>query len=113
MMRDRIKAGLARARAQGKRLGRPPVPPEVEQAIRDARAEGKGMLKIAKGLPLAGVLMVELRAFQVRAASTGRTHGCTRLFCINVKTTLANRAPSTHGDRRKCPNARICDRCWL
>ncbi len=50
MMRDRIKAGLARARAQGKRLGRPPVPPEVEQAIRDARAEGKGMLKIAREL---------------------------------------------------------------
>ncbi len=50
MMRDRIKAGLARARAQGKRLGRPPVPPEVEQAIRDARAEGKGMLKIGREL---------------------------------------------------------------
>ena len=50
MMRDRIKAGLAQARAQGKRLGRPPVPPEVEQAIRDARAEGKGMLKIAREL---------------------------------------------------------------
>ena len=40
----------ARARAQGKRLGRPPVPPEVEQAIRNARAEGKGMLKIAHEL---------------------------------------------------------------
>ena len=50
MMRDRIKAGLARARAQGKRLGRPPVSPEVEQAIRDARAEGKGMLKIGREL---------------------------------------------------------------
>ncbi len=50
IMRDRIKAGLARARAQGKRLGCPPVSPEVEQAIRDARAEGKGMLKIAREL---------------------------------------------------------------
>ncbi len=50
MMRDRIKAGLARARAQGKRLGRPPVSPAVEQAIRDARAEGKGMLKIGREL---------------------------------------------------------------
>jgi DNA invertase Pin-like site-specific DNA recombinase len=50
MMRDRIKAGLARARAQGRRLGRPPVPPAVEQAIRDARAEGKGMLKIGREL---------------------------------------------------------------
>ena len=50
MMRDRIKAGLARARAQGRRLGRPPVSPAVEQAIRDARAEGKGMLKIGREL---------------------------------------------------------------
>ena len=29
-------------------------------------------------------------------ASTGRTHDCTRPPCTNVKTTLANREPSTH-----------------
>jgi DNA invertase Pin-like site-specific DNA recombinase len=48
MIRSRVNAGLARARAQGKRLGRPPISPAKERAIRSALAEGgKGMLKIA------------------------------------------------------------------
>ena len=47
IMRDRINAGLARARAQGKRLGRPPVAPEVEQRIRARLAEGVGVCKVA------------------------------------------------------------------
>ncbi len=50
IMSERIHAGLARARAEGKALGRPRVKPEVEQAIRDARSQGKGMLKIAREL---------------------------------------------------------------
>ncbi len=33
-------------------------------------------------------------------ASTGRTHDCTRPACINVKTNLANREPSTHDPLR-------------
>ena len=32
----------------------------------------------------------------METASTGRTHDCTRPICINVKTTLAKREPSTH-----------------
>ena len=48
MIRDRIHAGLSRARSQGKRLGRPRVPYTTERAIRAARAEGKGILKIAR-----------------------------------------------------------------
>ena len=48
MIRERVKAGLERARSQGKRLGRPRVSPETERAIMDARATGKGMLKIAR-----------------------------------------------------------------
>jgi DNA invertase Pin-like site-specific DNA recombinase len=48
MIVERVKAGLSRARAQGKRLGRPTVSPAKEGAIRSALAEGKmGMLKIA------------------------------------------------------------------
>ncbi len=50
IMRERVNAGLERARAEGKTLGRPRVSAEVEQAIRDARAQGKGMLKIAREL---------------------------------------------------------------
>ncbi len=48
MIQERINAGLQRARAEGKKLGRPRIPVETEQAIRTARAQGKGILKIAR-----------------------------------------------------------------
>src|SRR3954453_14197068 len=48
MIRSRINAGLARAKAEGKKLGRPATKPDTEQAIREALAAGNmGMLKIA------------------------------------------------------------------
>jgi DNA invertase Pin-like site-specific DNA recombinase len=48
---ERINAGLSRARSQGKHLGRPTsVTSKTEQKIRDLRAEGLGMRKIAKQL---------------------------------------------------------------
>lgn len=50
MIQERVRAGLARARAQGKRLGRPKVGPTVEVAVRAARAKGKGIRKIASEL---------------------------------------------------------------
>ena len=50
MIRERVLAGLERARRQGKRLGRPKVPPEIEGAVRVARADGKGLRKIAREL---------------------------------------------------------------
>ena len=50
MMQERIKAGLARARAQGKRLGRPRVSKAVEARIRAERRAGKGKKKIAREL---------------------------------------------------------------
>jgi len=37
MIRERVNAGLARARAKGKRLGRPPVAPSIEAKIREPR----------------------------------------------------------------------------
>lgn len=48
MIVERVKAGLARARAEGKRLGRPKVPLRTEAAIRRLRAEGLGIKTIAK-----------------------------------------------------------------
>ncbi len=49
MIQERVKAGLARARAQGKKLGRPKsITPETEAAILYARFQGKGIRKIAK-----------------------------------------------------------------
>jgi DNA invertase Pin-like site-specific DNA recombinase len=47
---ERINAGLQRARAQGKQLGRPAVSSKVEDGIRKLRAAGAGKLKIAKTL---------------------------------------------------------------
>ncbi len=50
MMRERIKAGLARARAEGKVFGRPRVSEKVEAAIRAARRKGTGIRRIAREL---------------------------------------------------------------
>jgi DNA invertase Pin-like site-specific DNA recombinase len=47
MIQERVRAGLARPKAQGKKLGRPPVAPDVEKAIRKSLAAGNGILKTA------------------------------------------------------------------
>jgi len=50
MIRERVIAGLCRAREQGVTLGRPKVTGRVEVAIRQRLAAGDGMLRIAKAL---------------------------------------------------------------
>lgn len=50
IIRERIKSGLARARAEGKVFGRPRVSGQVEAAIRAARRKGTGMRRIAREL---------------------------------------------------------------
>jgi DNA invertase Pin-like site-specific DNA recombinase len=52
MIRQRINAGLSRAKAQGKRLGRPKVPNAVERQAQRHLAKGLGILKVAKTLGL-------------------------------------------------------------
>ena len=51
MIQERVRAGMARARAKGTKsgnaIGRPSVSSEVEDRIRKLRADGMGMLKIA------------------------------------------------------------------
>ena len=48
MIRERVKSGLERAKAQGKILGRPPIDPRREAAILDDLREGKaGIIKLA------------------------------------------------------------------
>jgi DNA invertase Pin-like site-specific DNA recombinase len=58
MIRERVNAGLARARAKGTTLGRPKTAPRVEQRIRDLAAEGVGKLKTARTLGV-GVSVVQ------------------------------------------------------
>jgi DNA invertase Pin-like site-specific DNA recombinase len=50
MIRERVNAGLARAKDKGIRLGRRPVKASVEARIRELRAEGIGILKIGRTL---------------------------------------------------------------
>ncbi len=51
MIRERVKAGLERARAQGKTLGRPTVSTATEAAMRKALKKGDtGIRKIAAAL---------------------------------------------------------------
>jgi DNA invertase Pin-like site-specific DNA recombinase len=38
MIAERVRAGLARARSEGKRLGRPPIAAALEKRIREALA---------------------------------------------------------------------------
>ena len=50
MIQERVRAGLARARSEGKRLGRPPIPADLEKAIRAALnkpGRTEGVRKIA------------------------------------------------------------------
>ncbi len=58
MIQERVKAGLARAKANGKTLGRPKVSAAVERAILCERRKGTGMVKIAKKLGV-GVSVVQ------------------------------------------------------
>jgi DNA invertase Pin-like site-specific DNA recombinase len=48
MIRSRVNAGLARARARGVKLGRPKVSAKVAAAIRDSLTAGTGILKTAR-----------------------------------------------------------------
>src|SRR6202171_2057175 len=50
IIRERVNAGLARARAKGTKLGRRPVRPSVEARIRELRSDGMGLLKIGRTL---------------------------------------------------------------
>lgn len=58
IIQERVRAGLARARAKGKILGRPKVGAETERRIRDLTAQGVGKLKTARTLGI-GVSVVQ------------------------------------------------------
>ena len=73
IVRERINAGLARVKSDGRRLGRPTVGAEVEQAIQDALERGdKGMRKIAReiGVGVSVVQRVRVNALRVNDGST-------------------------------------------
>lgn len=61
MIVERVHAGLARARAQGKTLGRPRISARTESDIRRLRAKGMGIGKVARqlGIGVSAVQRVE------------------------------------------------------
>ena len=52
MIQERVKAGLDRARKQGKRLGRPTVPAQTVSKVKQLHDRGKSIRKIGKELGL-------------------------------------------------------------
>ncbi|MEW9855963.1 recombinase family protein [Novosphingobium sp. M1R2S20] len=71
---ERTQAGLSRAKAQGKALGRPAALSEAQQAaIRTRRAEGVSLGTLAKeyGVSRAAIQRVEKRAMAVQGRAGG------------------------------------------
>lgn len=58
MIRDRVNAGLSRAKASGKRLGRPAIHSSTEAKVKELRASGMGIVKVASTLGI-GVSAVQ------------------------------------------------------
>jgi DNA invertase Pin-like site-specific DNA recombinase len=48
IIQERVRAGLRRAKGEGKQLGRPKIDPALEKQIQSQLRAGKGMLAIAK-----------------------------------------------------------------
>ncbi len=65
MIVERVKAGLSRARSQGKRIGRPSLPADKEAIVRRLLTGGTGIVKAAR-LAAVGVSAVQ----RIKAAST-------------------------------------------
>ena len=69
MIQERVRAGLRRAKSEGKQLGRPPIAPELVTRIREARAAGLSVRKAAARFGVAPGTVQNLGPFAVDAAS--------------------------------------------
>ena len=74
IIRERINAGLARAKAKGVKLGRPKVAPEVERKARRELAKGVGVLKTATQLGIGTGTVQRIKAVMLTSSrATGRS----------------------------------------
>jgi DNA invertase Pin-like site-specific DNA recombinase len=74
MIRQRIKAGLKRAVAQGVKLGRPKIDSATERKVRKQLAKGSGILKVAKSLGIGTGTAQRISSHLISASSwRGRT----------------------------------------
>jgi DNA invertase Pin-like site-specific DNA recombinase len=76
MIRDRIMAGLDRARAAGKRLGRPRTTPFQVGKIRAALDEGRGVRETARLLKVSPAKVSEVRRMTSATLPSERASGC-------------------------------------
>jgi DNA invertase Pin-like site-specific DNA recombinase len=67
IIQERVRAGLRRARDEGKQLGRPKIAPALEKRIEGLLRGGKGMLAIAKDVGV-GSGTVQRIAREIRAS---------------------------------------------
>ena len=68
MIQSRVNAGLARARAAGVRLGRPPVAPKTIAIIRERLGGGEGILKVGRSLGVGTSTVQRIKAEMIAAA---------------------------------------------
>jgi DNA invertase Pin-like site-specific DNA recombinase len=68
MIRDRVMAGLDRARSSGKRLGRPRTTPFTLQRIRAALDQGRGVRETARLLKVSAAKVSEVRRMSMATA---------------------------------------------
>ncbi len=68
MIQERIRSGLARAKAKGVKLGRPKVSIKQERQIKDLRANGMGVRKVASTVGV-GVSVVQRLDKELKKAS--------------------------------------------
>ena len=68
MIVERVKSGLARARSQGKRLGRPPLSGDKERAVRRQLSEGAGILRTARTVGVGVSAVQRIKAAMVAMA---------------------------------------------
>jgi DNA invertase Pin-like site-specific DNA recombinase len=104
LIRQRVKSGLAAARARGQRLGRPPV--FVPKArIDQLRAEGQSWRAIAKdlGLGMGTIYRVAQRRSKICAAPSGKR---VRRCCMGKPATLFL-VPPRQSPQLRCLNEKI------
>jgi DNA invertase Pin-like site-specific DNA recombinase len=69
IIRERINAGLARAKAKGVKLGRRKVAPEVERKARRKLAKGTGVLKTAALLGIGTGTVQRIKAEMLKSTA--------------------------------------------
>ena len=91
MIRERVMAGLARARASGKRLGRPRMPEHKRRSVKELRTRGTSIRRIAREVDISPTTVQAILA-EGCPAPTGRARRSER-----NRTALAGVGPGCGG----------------